>query len=194
LLDIARIGSGSAPRSLFGGIALLELDGDGTTCRQLASPAEWPLSVVVAVTTEGGKDISSRDGMEQSRRTSPYYAAWIASHATDLENATRSVARRDFFALAELAEHNCLKMHAVMSTTRPALIYWSPVTLACMKKITALRADGLPVFFTVDAGPQVKAVCLPEARDQVTAELRDIPGVVRTIAGGLGDGARVLTT
>ena len=80
-----------------------------------------------------------------------------------------------------------------MSTTRPALLYWSPVTLACMQKITALRADGMPVFFTVDAGPQVKAVCLPEALAEVTAALQEIPGVVRIIAGALGEGAHAVT-
>ena len=79
-----------------------------------------------------------------------------------------------------------------MRTTRPALLYWSPVTLACMQKITSLRADGVPVFFTIDAGPQVKAVCLPEALATVTSALHEIPGVLRIIAGELGEGARVI--
>jgi len=192
LAAIARIGSGSAPRSLFGGIALLSLDDQGTHCRQLATPADWPLSVVVAVTTEAKKDITSRDGMEQSRLTSPFYASWISGHADDLDAGIRYVAERDFFALAKLSEHNCLKMHSVMMTTRPALLYWLPVTLACMQKITALRADGVPVFFTIDAGPQVKAVCLPEALATVTAALHEVPGVLRIIAGELGEGARVV--
>jgi len=192
LIDIARIGSGSAPRSLFGGIALLSIDAQGTRCRQLRTPSEWPLSVVVAVTTEEKKDITSRDGMEQSRLTSPFYAPWIQGHADDLDAGVRHVAVRDFSALAELSEHNCLKMHSVMMTTRPALLYWSPVTLACMHKITALRADGVPVFFTIDAGPQVKAVCLPDALATVASALHDVPGVLRIIAGDLGEGASVV--
>jgi len=192
LIDVARIGSGSAPRSLFGGIALLSIDEQGTDCRQLTAPAEWPLSVVVAVTTEHKKDITSRDGMEQSRLTSPFYESWIQGHADDLDAGVRHVAARDFFALAELSEHNCLKMHSVMMTTRPALLYWSPVTLACMQKITSLRKDGVPVFFTVDAGPQVKAICLPDALAMVTAALHDVPGVLRIIAGELGEGASVV--
>jgi diphosphomevalonate decarboxylase len=192
LSDIARIGSGSAPRSLFGGIVLLSLDGSGTSCRQLTTPDEWPLSVVVAVTTEAKKDITSRDGMAQSRFTSPFYAAWIRGHADNLDSGVRHVRERDFSALAELSEHNCLKMHSVMMTTRPPLMYWSPVTLACMQKIRELRADGIPVFFTVDAGPQVKAVCLPEALATVTTALHEVPGVLRIIAGELGEGARVV--
>ncbi len=192
LADIARIGSGSAPRSLFGGIALLNVDAQGTTCRQLATPAAWPLSVVVAVTTEAKKDVSSRDGMEQSRLTSPFYPSWVGGHADDLEKGIGHVDARDFFALADLSEHNCLKMHAVMMTTRPALFYWSPVTLACMQKISALRADGVAVFFTIDAGPQVKAVCRPDALATVVSALHEVPGVVRIIAGELGEGARAV--
>lgn len=192
LLDIARIGSGSAPRSLFGGFALLQNDGDGTSCEQLIGPEDWALSVVVAVTTEEPKTTTSRDGMEQSRLTSPYYESWISTHADDLERGIEHVNRRDFASLAELSEHNCLKMHSVMMTTRPALLYWSPTTLACMHRVVELRAAGTPVFFTVDAGPQVKAVCSTAVVGVVAAALAEVPGVVRTIAGPLGYGARVV--
>ncbi|MDH3977090.1 MAG: diphosphomevalonate decarboxylase [Gammaproteobacteria bacterium] len=191
LLDITRIGSGSAPRSMFGGMALLTMQGDRMDCRQLLTPDDWPLAVAVAVTTERKKDITSRDGMEQSRLTSPFYEHWVTSHPADLDAAIQYCKDRDFMALAELAEHNCLKMHSVMMTTRPPLMYWSPVTLACMQKIMELRADGVPVFFTVDAGPQVKAVCEPGALADVVNALHDIPGVIRVIAGALGDGASV---
>ncbi|MAF83267.1 MAG: diphosphomevalonate decarboxylase [Gammaproteobacteria bacterium] len=191
LIDVARIGSGSAPRSLFGGVVLLSIDEHGTNCRQLTAPAEWPLSVAVAVTTESKKNITSRDGMEQSRLTSPFYEEWIHSHADDLNAGIRCAEAHDFPALGKLAEHNCLKMHSVMMTTQPALLYWSPVTLACMYKVMSLRADGIPVFFTIDAGPQLKAVCLPDALATVTAALHDVPGVLRIIAGELGEGASV---
>ncbi len=192
LIDIARIGSGSAPRSLFGGMVLLENDGDGTVCEQIITPEDWALSVVVVITSEVPKPVTSRDGMEQSRLSSPYYAAWVDTHADDLRQAVGYVQDRDFFALAELAEHNCLKMHSVMLTTRPPLLYWLPATLAVMHRIGELRAGGLPVFFTIDAGPQVKAVCQTEVADEVTGALGAVPGVLRTIVGELGYGARVV--
>ncbi|HHQ13876.1 MAG TPA: diphosphomevalonate decarboxylase [Chromatiales bacterium] len=194
LADIARIGSGSAPRSLYGGfVSLRYFDGD-TRCEQLLSEQDWPLSVVVAVTTEAGKPVTSRDGMATSRDTSPYYASWIDSHPADMQAGLEYVAQRDFDGLAELAEHNCLKMHAVMMTTRPSLLYWSPVTVACMHAITGMRKDGVPVFFTIDAGPQVKAVCLPHAAEQVAERLANVPGVLRLIRGGLGGGPRIVHT
>ncbi|MDJ0926442.1 MAG: diphosphomevalonate decarboxylase [Gammaproteobacteria bacterium] len=190
--EVARIGSGSAPRSLYGGFVELRNRADQTICRQLLSPTDWPMDIVVAVTTEAGKEISSRDGMTQSRDSSPFYAAWLDSHPGDMDAALSVLGERDFGGLADLAEHNCLKMHAVMLTTRPPLMYWSPTTLACLHHIRQLRKDGVPVFFTVDAGPQVKAICLPAAADRVERELAGLDGVLRTIRGGLGAGVRLI--
>lgn len=191
---LARAGSGSAPRSLHGGFAVLQNDGDGTRCEPVAAPADWPLEVVVAVTTREAKAVGSRAGMAESERTSPYYPAWVATHPADLAAGLAAVRARDFATLAELAEHNCLKMHAVMFTTRPPLIYWSPATLAALQTVRELRAGGVPVFFTIDAGPQVKAVCLPGAADRVAAALAATPGVVAILRSPLGGAARLVGT
>lgn len=194
LADLARRGSGSAPRSLYGGFVLLRNAGDGTTCEPVAEPADWPLQVVVALTTRGPKPVGSRHGMAQSELTSPYYQAWVATHPADLDAGLAAVRDRDFAVLAELAEHNCLKMHAVMMTTRPPLIYWSPGTLAALQAVRELRAGGVPVFFTIDAGPQVKAVCLPDAADRVAAALAATPGVIDVLRSPLGGPARLVTS
>lgn len=191
LAEIARLGSGSAPRSLLGGVVLLTNRDATTVCEQVAAPADWPLEIVVAVTTAGPKETSSRIGMALSEETSPFYDAWVQTHGVDLAAGLSAVRARDFTALAELAEHNCLKMHAVMLTTRPPLIYWTPATLACLHRVQELRRAGVPVFFTVDAGPQVKAVCLPQAANDVAAALAGIPGVLRILRSPLGEGARL---
>ncbi len=191
LAEIARLGSGSAPRSLLGGVVLLENRHATTVCEQILAPADWPLEIVVAITTSGPKDTSSREGMARSEQTSPYYDAWVATHGSDLAAGLAAVRARDFAALGEIAEHNCLKMHAVMLTTRPPLIYWMPATLACLHRVQELRRAGVPVFFTVDAGPQVKAVCLPAAADEVAAALESVPGVRRILRSPLGEGARL---
>ncbi|MSR08345.1 MAG: diphosphomevalonate decarboxylase [Gammaproteobacteria bacterium] len=191
LAEIARLGSGSAPRSLLGGVVLLRNREATTVCEQIAAAADWPLEIVVAVTTSGPKAVSSRIGMAQSEQTSPFYDAWVETHAADLDTGLAAVRHRDFPALAAIAEHNCLKMHAVMLTTRPPLLYWMPATLACLHKIQELRRDGVPVFFTVDAGPQVKAVCLPGAADDVAVVLGKLPGVLQILRSPLGEGARL---
>jgi len=191
LAEVARIGSGSAPRSLYGGIVLLDaaVGTDTTVCRTVAEPADWPLQVVVAVTSRAAKEIGSTGGMESSRDTSPYYQAWVATHAPDLADGLQAVAARDFERLADLSEQSCLKMHAVAMTSQPPLIYWSGATVECMQRIHSLRRKGVPVFYTIDAGPQLKAICLPEAVAQVRSELAKVPGVLDVILCKLGTGA-----
>jgi diphosphomevalonate decarboxylase len=78
-----------------------------------------------------------------------------------------------------------------MLATRPGLLYWNAATVACLHAVRTLRSAGTPVFFTVDAGPQVKAVCLPGAAASVRQVLEAIPGVHRVVTTGLGRGAWV---
>jgi diphosphomevalonate decarboxylase len=192
--EIARIGSGSAPRSLHSGIVLLDMasaGGDVMSCKTVSEPDEWPLAVVVAVTSRAAKDVGSTNGMELSKATSPYYPAWVASHPADLSTGLDAVAQQDFEKLADVSEHSCLKMHAVAMSSQPPLVYWSGATVDCMQKIQELRRQGVPVFFTIDAGPQLKAVCLPEAAAMVRAALQELPGVLDVLDSGLGQGAWV---
>jgi diphosphomevalonate decarboxylase len=194
--DMARRASGSAARSVFGGFVELRLTPEGprpTETRQILEASAWPLRVAVAVTETGPKEIGSTEGMVRCERTSPFYSDWVNSSEEDLAEARSAIAGRDFEALAEVSESSCLKMHAVMLSAGPGLVYWNGATVECIRRVRELRADGVPVFFTIDAGPQVKAVCAPNAFEEVAAELDAIEGVQRVLASGLGDGARVVT-
>ena len=94
--------------------------------------------------------------------------------------------------MGELAERSCLKMHAVAMTSNPPLLYWSGATLKCAEKIRELRKSGVPTFFSIDAGPQLKAFCLPESSQVVRETLENVPGVLRVISSELGEGARIV--
>jgi len=189
LAQLAGAASGSAARSLFGGFVELTAGDDDIRLAPLASPSDWPLEVVVAVTERGRKPVSSGEAMQRSAATSPFYSRWLDQQPTDLGIARDAVNNRDFAMLAEISEHNCLKMHSVTWTSRPPIVYWNAATLACMQAVRELRADGEAVFFTIDAGPQVKAVCLPESAASVAARLEAVDGVVQVMRSGLGDGA-----
>ena len=194
---LARQGSGSAARSLFGGFVSMAAgqreDGADAVAEPVLDATEWPLEVAVAVTSHRRKNVGSGAGMESSRQTSPFYPTWVSTAATDLAAARDAVQARDFAALAEVSEHNCLKMHAVMQASRPPLLYWTGATVDCLQQIRVLRErDGVQVFFTIDAGAQVKAVCAPGAITTVVAALADIPGVEQVLTSGLGNGARLL--
>ena len=193
---VARQGSGSAARSIFGGFVEMHAgsaaDGSDSFAEPLLAAADWPLEVVIAVTAKGEKEVGSRSGMARSATSSPYYAAWVAQQPADLAAARAAIRARDFAALAELAEHNCLKMHAAALAARPPLVYWNGATVECLLAVRRLRAHGVPVFFTIDAGPQLKAVCAPGARAEVEAVLRDVPGVLEVLTSTLGPGAEPL--
>ena len=189
---LARRGSGSAARSVFGGFVEMHkgeaADGSDSYAEPLAGAEHWPLTVLVAVTSSGEKAVGSGPGMTRSAASSPYYDDWVASHPGDLALARSAIAARDFEALADVSEASCLKMHAAAMSTSPPLLYWNGATVDCLNRIRALRADGVPVFFTIDAGPQVKAVCLPAAAADVRIALSGITGVERIIESGLGPG------
>lgn len=186
----ARRGSASAARSVAGGIATLG-DDTGWAAAALVGAEDWPLEIVVAIVSNEAKAVGSTAGMERTRRTSPFYDGWLRSAPADYDAARQAVVNRDFATLAEVAERSCLKMHGLMLSTAPPLVYWNEATLAAIRAVHTLRDEGVPVFFTVDAGPQVKAVCGPGYGAAVGEKLADVPGVHRVVNSGLGAGARV---
>ncbi len=185
----ARRGSASAARSVHGGfVSLVPPDWHA---QPVAPATHWPLAVVIAITSTAPKAVSSGQGMEQTRLTSPYYRTWVEGSTDDFADANDAIASKDFEQLSQVAEMSCLKMHSLMLTTRPTLSYWNPTTVAVMDAVRGLRDGGTGVFFTIDAGPQVKAVCLPQDAAKVAAALADVPGVKDTITCALGPGAWV---
>lgn len=192
LARMAGAASGSAARSLFGGFVELLANEEKIDVRSIADAEAWPLTVVIAVTAPGAKPVSSGEAMIRSAESSPFYSRWVQQQAMDIATARDAVLDKDFGKLATVSEHNCLKMHSVMWASRPPIVYWNSATLACMEVVRQLQSDGHAVFFTIDAGPQLKAVCLPDAADVVRSALDDCSGVERTMVSGLGAGARLL--
>jgi len=196
LSGLARLGSGSAARSIFGGFVEMAVgrndDGSDAVARMLYPADYWDLSILIAVTSEKQKKTGSTDGMELSRHTSPYYPAWIASSDNDLSEMRGCLAAKDFEKLADLSEYSCLKMHALALASRPGLLYWNGATVSLMHAVRELRQSGIPVFFTVDAGPQVKAICPTPYLSRVKERLENIPGVARTIESALGGAAQLI--
>jgi len=188
--ELARRASGSAARSVFGGFVEMARgeadDGHDAVATPLLDAAAWPLEVVIAITDTGRKGVGSSTGMRHTALTSPYYRAWVDTVPADLRRARAAVEGRDFAELAAVSEASCLRMHASAMAADPPLLYWQPATLAVIDCIRDLRQQGLPVFFTIDAGPQVKAVCQPGHAAEVEAALASIEGVEHTLVTGLG--------
>jgi diphosphomevalonate decarboxylase len=192
---LARRGSGSAARSIFGGLVVMHPglpqipDGSDAHAEHLA---DWDLRLVVALCGTAAKATLSTGGMTLTARTSPYYPAWVASHPGDLDDAVAAVRRRDLEALGELTERSCLKMHASALASNPGILYWSGATVEGFHAIRKLREKGVATWFTNDAGPHVKALCLPEDAAAVEKTLSAVPGVTKTMICAPGKGAALL--
>lgn len=191
LSALARRGSGSAARSIWGGAVRLDKgDADnGEDCRAYPIATQQDLSAwrfVIVHTAAGPKAIGSTGAMQRCAETSPYYPAWVQGNEADIHAAHQAIEARDLDTLGEIMEHSCYKMHACMWATRPALRYWNSVTLAVIDALQTLRSDGLKGFATSDAGPHVKILCPASDADAIVAQLSKVPGVhrVQTVAIG----------
>ncbi len=167
---LARLGSGSAARSVYSGFVLWhagERD-DGLDSFAEPLPEPWPeLRLAALVLSADVKKTGSTQGMQHTVDTSPFYAAWPALAERDLERIRQAIAAHDFTRLGETAECNALAMHATMIAARPPLLYWRPETAAAMHAVWELRAAGTEVYFTIDAGPNVKLLFLEKDQDAV---------------------------
>jgi diphosphomevalonate decarboxylase len=189
---LARRGSGSAARSIFGGFARMTA-GDDAHAYPLDG-IELELGAAIAVANAAEKEIGSTDGMEHTRRTSPYHAAWLETVNRDLDAAEAALRAKDIAGLAELVEGNCLAMHANAMAARPGILYFKASTLWAIEEVRRMRAEGTPVFFTIDAGPHVVAFAPPEHVKAVSTRLAKHPEVTEVITSAAGGGAHVVGT
>ncbi len=193
---IARQGSGSAARSIFGGFVEMfagsAADGSDSFAQPIAPESYWDIRLLIGITSFRPKQIGSTEGMERSRLTSPFYHAWIQAQPTDLNEMREAILQKDFQKVGELTEHSCLKMHALALSSKPGILYWNAITVDAMHAIRELRKTGIQAYFTVDAGPQIKVLCLAEDEVRVRDMLRSINGIERTIVNKLGPPAKLL--
>jgi len=194
---LARRGSGSAARSVFGGFVRMHAgradDGTDAYAEPLASPLTERVRMVIAIVGGGApKSHGSRDAMDHTAATSPLYRAWVELVPRDLAAAEAALAAGDVEQLGTIAEANALAMHASAIAARPAVIYWQPATLAALAGVRALRASGLAAWATIDAGPHVKVLSTAEDAAAVAAALRSVAGVTEVSIAAAGGAAAII--
>lgn len=196
LSALARRGSGSAARSMFGGFVEMmpgqKEDGTDAFARQLAKPTHWNIRCLVAETAEGEKRVGSTEGMLHTERTSPYYDSWLDQVPEDIEAGRRAIEERDFEKLGDIAVTNAMRMHASALAADPPLLYWNGTTVELIQRLLAERRSGAELFFTIDAGPHVKVFCTPDSESDVVDLLDDFDGVLDIHEAYPGGGARLV--
>ncbi len=197
LSALARRGSGSASRSIPGGISVWQMgdkeDGSDSFAVRIADPEDLDLRVVVGVTDPGPKAVGSTEAMEHTRYTSPFYGSWLAAVHRDIEDAVRAVENRDVDRLGEISENNALAMHAAALAARPGILFWNGTTVEGLHLVRRLRKTGVLAYFTCDAGPQPKVLCATADEPRVVEAVSALPGVTDVIRCRLGGGAHLLS-
>jgi diphosphomevalonate decarboxylase len=182
LSALARKGSGSACRSIFGGYVEWDAGHDDATsyARPLYPPSYWDLRIVTVAFSGPPKQVSSEAG-HRAAPSSPYYGARLHNLDGTLEKVRDALRRRDFEALGMTAEREALALHAIAMTSQVAahpwmsgILYVEPETVRLMHAVQAWRTQGLPVYFTLDAGPAVHLLCEPGHIDALLQELRSV--------------------
>ena len=193
LSRLARRGSGSAARSIPGGFVEWEAgtSDEDSIAFSIAPADHWDLVDLIAVVSSSHKKTGSTEG-HAIAPTSPLQAARVADAPRRLEICRRAILEKDFNSFASIVELDSDMMHAVMMTSTPALHYWKPASLAVMSAVRQWRADGLPVCFTVDAGPNVHVLTLESEAHAVEKRLRDIKGVENVLVARAGGPAKIV--
>lgn len=187
LSRLARIGSGSGARSIFGGWVAW----DGPAATPIAPADHLPVEVVIAVVSKGRKAVGSRDAMNHTARTSPYYGPWVAQAHANFDAAVAAVRARDFEAICHAMELSTWRMHAAGMAADPPVFYWQPASLAVLREVEAARRDGIACGATLDAGPNVKVFCRPVDAAGLAGRLTSIPGVEHIFRTTPGEGVSV---
>jgi diphosphomevalonate decarboxylase len=195
LSRLARRGSGSACRSLFGGFVVWPATGDDATShgQPLAAADHWPLVDWVVVVDRSAKHVGSTAG-HQLATSSSLQPSRVQTCPHRLAVATQAILARDFAQLAEVAELDSDLMHAVMMTSSPPILYWQPASIRVMHQVRGLRRAGTPVFYTLDAGANPHCLCPAESAEDVGRALESVPGVVGLLRAEVGGPARILST
>ncbi|ERK47942.1 diphosphomevalonate decarboxylase [Leptotrichia wadei F0279] len=158
LAQISKFGSGSSSRSFFGPIAAWDKD----TGEIYEVRTDLKLAMIVLVLDENKKEISSRNGMELCAKTSTYFDEWVKQSEIDFVNMKKYLAENNFEKVGILTEENALRMHKTTETANPPFTYFNEKTYEAMDFVKNLRNNGEKCYFTMDAGPNVKVLCLEE--------------------------------
>ena len=194
LSRLARRGSGSACRSTPSGFVEWQVGKaeEDSYAFSIAPPDHWDLVDCVAIVSTGHKKTGSTEGHALAG-TSSLQAARVADTPRRLDLCRRAILARDFEAFASIVELDSDMMHAVMMTSAPGLFYWRPASITVMDAVREWRKGGIPVCYTVDAGPNIHVICPREQAEGVERSLRKLPGVQDVLVARVGGPARIVS-
>lgn len=166
LAQLAKFASGSSSRSFFGPVSAWDKD-SGDIYRV---ETDLKMAMIMLVLNDQKKAISSRDGMKLCTETSTSFPEWLKQSEQDYKDMLVYLKENDFEKVGQLTEENALRMHETTLTATPSFSYLTDASYAAMERVKSLRKSGETCYFTMDAGPNVKVLCLEEDLERLAAE------------------------
>ena len=160
----AKFASGSSSRSFYGPLAAWDKDSGEI----YPVETDLKLAMIMLVLEDQKKPISSRDGMKLCVETSTTFDEWIRQSEQDYKDMLVYLKENDFKKVGELTEKNALAMHATTKTATPSFSYLTDASYEAMDFVRQLREQGESCYFTMDAGPNVKVLCLEEDLERLS--------------------------
>ncbi|WP_283621874.1 diphosphomevalonate decarboxylase [Limosilactobacillus avium] len=193
LSRLARRGSGSATRSIYGGLVEWQRGHDDLTsyAKPIMEDVPFNIEMLAILIDTKKKKVSSRYGMQQSVTTSPYYKVWPEIVAHDMQAVKAAIKAEDIDAIGRIAESNALRMHALTLSADPGFTYFNSDTLTAMNAVRALRENGINCYFTMDAGPNVKVIYDQHNRRPIYDALAEQFGPDRLVVAKPGPGIQI---
>ncbi|WP_076461631.1 diphosphomevalonate decarboxylase [Limosilactobacillus caccae] len=193
LSRLARRGSGSATRSIYGGLVEWQ---KGTNDKDsyaipVMEKVDFPIEMMAVLINTKKKKVSSRSGMQLSVTTSPYYDVWRQVVAADMVAIKKAIDQRDINAIGHIAEENALRMHALTLSADPGYTYFNAETLTIINAVKDLRAGGINCYYTMDAGPNVKIIYDRKDRQAIIGALSKIISCDRLVVSQPGPGIKI---
>lgn len=193
LSTFIRKGSGSATRSIYGGLVEWQKGHDDLSSHAIkVDDADFDIGMVIVIVNSEQKELSSREGMKITTETSPFYKEWPNEAEKDLVNIKAAIKKRDFDLIGEITENNAMKMHATMMSSNPSIIYMEPKSLVAINAVKKLRRAGISAYFTMDAGPNVKVLCKLSDAEKIKAELLNDFNEDEVIISKVGSSAHII--
>jgi diphosphomevalonate decarboxylase len=194
---IARLGSGSACRSVYGGFVEWQMgkkvDGSDSFAVQLHDEAHWPeIRNVIAIVDAEKKKVSSRAGMQQTVKTSELFIERLKKTDETARRMKKAVLGKDFEEFAKLTMQDSDSMHACMADTRPPIIYLNETSRKIISEVNKINSKSVIAGYTFDAGPNAHIYALEENVGNVRKMLSKIAGIKQVLVCKVGSGPRIL--
>jgi diphosphomevalonate decarboxylase len=193
---MARRGSGSGSRSVFGGFVVWQKGNsdESSYAKQLFNQNHWDLRNVIAMVSSNPKKIRSIEGMKLSKKTCPEqsYSDFVSVADHHIEQISTALLAKDIAKLGALYEKENYLFRQITLKTVPILDYWTNATHKILDKVANLREDDIPVYAGTDAGPNVHIFTVPKHVERVIRTIQETEGVLGIIHCKVGEGSHLI--